>query len=123
VNQPAPEFDAQQLAAFRQALEEKRRDLENQLQIGDDAARPVSLDQQSVGRVSRVDAILQQQMALAGREQAADLLRQVTRALQRIDDGVFGICLHCEEPIAAARLEAQPYASLCVDCQSAAEQG
>ena len=120
---PAPEFNAQQLATFRHALEEKRRDLENQLQIGDDAAQPVSLDQQSVGRVSRVDAIQQQQMALAGREQAAGQLRQVVQALQRIDDGVYGICLRCDEPIAAARLQAQPYARLCVACQSVAEQG
>ena len=116
-------LDRQQIAALRSALEERRGELEDQLRIGDDAARPVSLDQQSVGRVSRVDAIQQQQMALAGREQAEQLLRQITQALQRIDDGVFGICLHCEEPIAAARLEAQPHAGLCVDCQSAAEQG
>jgi len=115
-------FDRQRLAAFRRALEERRRELEDQLRIGDDAARPVSLDQQSVGRVSRVDAIQQQQMALAGREQAENLLRQVVLALQRIDDGVYGICLHCEEPKAAARLEAQPHAGLCVDCQSAAER-
>ncbi len=115
-------FSRQQLATFRGALEAKRRELEDQLQIGDDAARPVALDQQSVGRVSRVDAIQQQQMALASRAQAQDLLRQVTQALERIDAGVYGICLHCAEPIARARLEAQPYASLCVDCQSAAEK-
>ena len=119
----AQAFDQQQLDAFRRALEERQRELEDQLNIGDDATKPVSLDQQSVGRVSRVDAIQQQQMALAGREQAQVMLRQIGLALQRIDDGVYGICLHCEEPIARARLEAQPHAGLCVDCQSAAEQG
>ena len=119
---PAQVFERRQLSAFRRALDDRRRELEDQLQIGDDAARPVTLDQQSVGRVSRVDAIQQQQMALAGREQAESLLRQVVLALKRIDGGVYGICLHCEEPIAAARLEAQPHAALCVDCQSAAEE-
>ena len=116
-------LDRQQTAALGSALEERRRELEDQLRIGGDAARPVSLDQQSVGRVSRVDAIQQQQMALAGREQAERLLRQITQALQRIDDGVYGICLHCEQPIARARLEAQPHASLCVNCQAASEGG
>ncbi|HEY5739290.1 MAG TPA: TraR/DksA family transcriptional regulator [Gammaproteobacteria bacterium] len=115
-------LDRQQVAALRSALEERRSELEDQLRIGGDAARPVSLDQQSVGRVSRVDAIQQQQMALAGREQAELLLRQITQALQRIDDGVYGICLHCEQPIAAARLVAQPQVSLCVNCQAASER-
>ena len=119
----AETLDQQQIDVFRRVLEDRRRELEDQLRIGDDAAKPVSLDQQSVGRVSRVDAIQQQQMALAGREQAQTMLRQIGLALQRIDDGVYGICLHCEEPIARARLEAQPYAGLCVDCQSATEQG
>jgi DnaK suppressor protein len=112
----------QQIEALRAGLESRRDELEKQLGMGGETTRPVPLDQQSVGRVSRVDAIQQQQMALAGREQAERLLRQVTLALKRIDDGVYGYCLQCGEPIARARLEAQPQASLCLDCQSAAEQ-
>ena len=119
----AKELGQQQIDALRAALESRRDELENQLSMGVEAANPVSLDQQSVGRVSRADAIQQQQMALAGREQAEALLRQVALALSRIDDGVYGYCLNCEQPIAPARLEAQPHASLCLDCQSASERG
>jgi DnaK suppressor protein len=111
------------IEALRSALESRRDELEAQLGSGGEAAKPVSLDQQSVGRVSRVDAIQQQQMAIAGRDQAEQQLRQVTLALGRIEDGVYGYCLQCGEPIAQARLEAQPQAGLCLDCQSAAEQG
>ena len=86
-----------------------------------DAARPVALDQQSVGRVSRIDAIQQQQMAVANREQADQMARQLTAALRRLEEGSYGDCLECGEPIAEARLQAQPWASLCIDCQSERE--
>lgn len=118
----AKELGKPQIEALRAALETRRVELENQLSMGGEAAKPVSLDQQSVGRVSRTDAIQQQQMALAGREQAEASLRQVTLALSRMEDGVYGYCQNCEEPIAPARLEAQPHAGLCLDCQSAAER-
>jgi DnaK suppressor protein len=108
---------------LREQLESRRQDLVNQIEGIDDAARPVDLDQQSVGRVSRVDAIQQQQMALANRQQAAALLRSIELALQRIDDGSYGACLECGEAIAEARLQAQPWAGLCIVCQSAREAG
>ena len=113
----------EQIEALRAVLEARREELEAQLESGGEAARPVSLDQQSVGRVSRADAIQQQQMALAGRGQAEQLLRQVTLALGRIEDGIYGSCLRCGEPISTARLEVQPQAGLCIDCQSATERG
>jgi len=45
--------------------------------------------------------------------------RQVQAALQRIAEGTFGICLECEEPISVARLNAMPWAMLCIRCQKA----
>jgi DnaK suppressor protein len=45
------------------------------------------------------------------------LLREVEEALQRIDQGVYGICYQCEEPISVKRLEALPWAKFCVSCQ------
>ena len=116
-----PELDPTQIASMRTLLEQERRELHAQLELGNDAARPVKLDQQSVGRVSRIDAIQQQQMALASQQQAEKQLRRVELALQRVDAGEYGICQDCEEPILFARLQAQPFASLCIDCQSASE--
>ena len=106
---------------LRELLETRQRELQQLLENDAEAAQPVTLDQQSVGRVSRIDAIQQQQMALANRQQARALQQQIEAALQRIQTGEFGDCLHCGEAIAAARLQVQPWASLCIACQSAAE--
>ena len=45
------------------------------------------------------------------------LLREISDALRRNENGNFGICLECEEPISAKRLEALPWARYCVTCQ------
>ena len=51
------------------------------------------------------------------------LLRQVSEALERIDAGTYGVCLHCGEAIAEKRLTALPWAALCLKCQEAADGG
>jgi DnaK suppressor protein len=45
-----------------------------------------------------------------------DLLRKVERALNRVDDGTYGLCESCGQPIPVARLEVLPYATECVTC-------
>ncbi len=50
------------------------------------------------------------------------LLSQVEQALARFDDGTYGVCANCGQPIDVARLEALPYALLCLDCQSRQER-
>ena len=45
------------------------------------------------------------------------LLREISDALHRIDGGTYGICMECEEPISAKRLDAVPWARYCVSCQ------
>ena len=77
---------------------------------------PVSLDQQSVGRLSRMDAMQQQSMDLAKEERRAQRLAILTAALKRMDDGEFGYCLRCGEDIPPARLDVDPAVTLCVDC-------
>ena len=116
-----PELDANQLEAMQTLLEELQHELEKQLHLGSSATQPVELDQQSVGRVSRIDAIQQQQMAIASHDQAAVMLKQVRQALNRIESREYGLCSECGEPIALARLQVQPFARRCIDCQSAAE--
>lgn len=115
------ELNQQQLEELRSLLLATRQELETKLLGIDSSTKPVTLDQQSVGRVSRIDAIQQQQMAIANQQQAEQLLKRIELVLLRINSGEYGICLQCEEPIAFARLQAQPYASLCIGCQSAIE--
>jgi DnaK suppressor protein len=45
------------------------------------------------------------------------LLREVADALHRIEQGTYGVCLECEEPISPKRLDAVPWARYCVSCQ------
>ena len=53
---------------------------------------------------------------------SGQVLLQIDAALQRIDEGTFGTCANCRNPIAEERLEARPWASLCIDCQREAER-
>jgi len=117
----SPDPDQEQFDALRLRLLELQQEIEAQLSAIASTTKPVELDQQSVGRVSRIDAIQQQQMALASQLQTSQLQQRVELALGRIDSGRYGYCLQCEEPIALARLQAQPYAALCLDCQSDSE--
>jgi DnaK suppressor protein len=50
------------------------------------------------------------------------VLRDVASALQKLDDGAFGTCERCNEPISEKRLEALPFARHCIDCQRVIEE-
>ena len=50
--------------------------------------------------------------------QSTQRLSQIAEALERLDAGTYGLCVRCGEPIAAARLEARPYAPTCIACAS-----
>ena len=49
-------------------------------------------------------------------ENSQTVLAEIDRALARIEDGTYGTCTNCGKEIALARLDAQPWASLCIDC-------
>lgn len=61
------------------------------------------------------------QMALLMRERDRRLIDEIHAALDRVQDGEYGICQECGEEIGAARLRAQPTATLCVHCKSLLE--
>jgi len=56
-------------------------------------------------------------------ESSEHVLAAVNEALERIENGTYGICARCGKPIAEERLEAIPYATRCIDCQRLAERG
>ena len=82
----------------------------------------VSLDQQKIGRVSRIDAIQQNQMDKANQHSARQRLSQVMVALAAIKEDDYGYCISCDEPIGVARLMARPETTLCVQCQAKIEE-
>ena len=81
-----------------------------------DARAPVELDQQSVGRLSRMDAMQQQSIDLAREERRQQRLGILAAALQRIEADDYGYCLRCDEPIKDARLKIDPAVLTCVSC-------
>jgi DnaK suppressor protein len=58
------------------------------------------------------------EIAFAVADRRARQLREVTRALEDINAGRYGICRECDEPIAKARLKVMPFATRCVACQA-----
>lgn len=98
-----------------------RSELELQSQSGAKSANIVELDQSRVGRLSRMDAMQAQAMAKASAERCQHRLRLVAAALQRIDDGEYGDCAACDQPINPKRLEVDPTVKLCIECASRAE--
>ena len=67
--------------------------------------------------------VFEQQRDLALRDRSTAQLALVEDALARLDDGSFGACVRCGKPIAAARLEALPWAATCIDCQRDLDRG
>lgn len=76
----------------------------------------VTLDQQSVGRLSRMDAMQQQAMANATHARRQQMRARIAAALARLDEGEFGWCEDCGEPIPRGRLDLDPTLSRCVGC-------
>ncbi len=104
------------LKAFRQCLEAERTTL---LEASDSTAeerRPVELDQQSVGRLSRMDAMQVQAMAQAVEARRRGRLQRIDAALKRLDTDDYGFCTSCDEEIPIKRLEIDPAMERCVDC-------
>ncbi len=81
----------------------------------DDRA-PVILDQQSVGRLARMDAMQMQAMAAASERRRVERTGLLRRALARLERGEFGWCDDCGEPIAEKRLEADSTITRCIAC-------
>ncbi|MBW6521735.1 MAG: TraR/DksA family transcriptional regulator [Desulfoarculaceae bacterium] len=82
---------------------------------------PVKLDQTSVGRLSRMDAMQQQAMAEAA-DRLTDFERQrIGAAFKRIESGDYGCCVVCGEEIAEGRLRFDPSVLMCISCAQKAE--
>lgn len=106
---------------IRERLLKLREDLETAAETAHGSAAVVELDQSKVGRLSRMDAMQAQAMAQASGHRRDAALRRIAAALQRLDDGDYGICLECEEPINPKRLEFDPAMPLCIACASGRE--
>ncbi|WP_404404861.1 TraR/DksA family transcriptional regulator [Pelagibacterium halotolerans] len=101
---------------FRARLIAEREALAVESKESEDSRKPVELDQQSVGRLSRMDAMQGQAMAAASEARRKQRAALVEAALRRLDDGDYGYCIDCGEPIGIKRLEVDPVFPRCVRC-------
>ena len=104
------------IARFRAALLEERANLTEEEGATEDDRATVILDQQSVGRLSRMDAMQRQAMAQATARRRQGRGARITATLQRIDEGEFGHCQECGEEIGTKRLTLDPTLPTCVSC-------
>ena len=109
-------MDKKERAAFASHIHDEIAKLKAQLPGMEAGLKPVEPDV-AIGRLSRLDTMLNQEVARAGVQQAKERIRKLEAALVRLEnDPDFGLCADCGEPIAPARLMALPEAELCVDC-------
>lgn len=102
----------------RELLEHEREDLLGQLgELGFGDSEGLHYDP-NFADSSQVTAERGEAEALAGQLRGA--LEEVELAIERLDNGSYGICEVCRQPIAPARLEAKPTARTCINCASRA---
>ena len=105
-----------ELNKYRNALEAKQAGLEQLVRNRDGIAIEKSPD-----ALDEVQYATERELAIRNLDRESNLLRNVRAALRRIEDGSFGVCLHCEEDISAKRLAAVPWTPFCLQCQEIAD--
>lgn len=108
--------DGLDIDEFKVLLIARRDELQNLSEAAADARKPVALDQQSTGRLTRQDALQQQAMANAQEARRITTLKNINAALGRVEEGEFGWCESCGEAIARKRLLIDPTIQLCISC-------
>ncbi|KAA0920503.1 TraR/DksA family transcriptional regulator [Aquicoccus porphyridii] len=111
-------MDDREIARFRALIEAQLAGLEEENALGREGQGVVMLDQQSVGRLSRMDALQNQAMAKATQVRRDALGRRLRAALKRIAEDEFGYCEDCGDEIALKRLELDPGVTRCISCAS-----
>jgi DnaK suppressor protein len=99
-------------------LAERARVLAELKDVEIDAPGPMTYGSQAAA----ASHVFEQQRDLARREHNEQHLAAIDAALARLDNGTYGLCASCHRPIAPERLEARPWAALCIDCQRAASR-
>jgi RNA polymerase-binding transcription factor DksA len=122
-------MDGRELDGYRRALLEEKERLCAALEYlqaenpgaEEEEALELSSLQEHLAEVGTVTLDRELDYSLEG--VAQEQLAAVTAALERIDQGTYGLCVSCNGPIARERLSALPWTSLCIDCKRREERG
>ena len=107
------------LNSVRKQLEKQRLFLTEQISAEESKLVPQTTQNPDRSYLAMEYAAHERDLALY--EKNHDQLAQIDAALKRIDAGTYGVCENCGKEIHRARLEALPYATLCISCQSKQE--
>jgi len=99
-------------SAFRRLLEAKRTELSSTTSNRNEIVIEAAADE-----MDRLQQQMNRDIAIRNLDRSSTLLKNIQAALNRIQDGTYGVCSRCEEPIPERRLTAVPWASYCVSCQ------
>jgi DnaK suppressor protein len=106
-----------ELTKFKNILLEKQTELENFVRNRDGIAIEKAAD-----AIDEVQHATERELAIRNLDRETILLRNVRSALRRINDGTYGVCMHCDEEISLKRVNAVPWAPYCIQCQEEADR-
>jgi DnaK suppressor protein len=109
---------------YRELLEDERQRVSDALaylRVEHAAREDEEIPESGIADTASVTIDREVDLSLEGT--TSGMLRAIDEALARIDDGTYGRCARCGQPIAEERLEAVPYATLCIDCKRKEERG
>jgi DnaK suppressor protein len=105
------------LNRYKRVLEAKQAELTHLIRNRDGIAIQKCSD-----ALDEVQYATERELAIRSLDRDSNLLRNVRAALDRIEEGSFGVCLHCEEDISPKRLAAVPSTAFCIVCQEIADR-
>lgn len=106
-----------ELAKFKSILLEKQAELERFVRNRDGIAIEKAAD-----AIDEVQHATERELAIRNLDRETILLRNVRGGLRRIEDGSYGVCMHCDEEINLKRINAVPWAPYCIQCQEEADR-
>ncbi len=106
---------------FKKRLLERQEEISRGLEAQKKTSAPVELDQARVGRLSRMDAMQQQEMSKASAHLVNLERQRIQTALKRMKSGEYGYCIFCDDEINVKRLDFDPSILICIDCAEEAE--
>ena len=108
-------MNSEDIEKYSAKLSKLSLEIEDYLKKSEDSAAAVEPDN-ALGRLSRMEAMQDQQMVLELRRRKKRQLLDVLNALKRIEQGNFGVCIFCGKEISLERLTAFPEVQTCVFC-------
>lgn len=107
------------IKAIREDLEKQHKDLQAQI---DEETQKMNSNVINPDRSDLASNYMSRERRLALISRMEEHVNQIEAALKRMDEGTYGVCSNCGKSISAERMEALPYATLCVECQKLQER-